>query len=111
MRACTSDRVTLLLLPQGAQAPKVGTFDFASLPAINASVSGKSSSVTLSDVQARMQTEVMPALSSIKGVSNVSLTGGETTQVLVTLDPQKLADNNVTQQQVVQLLQANNLTF
>src|SRR5438067_13226199 len=73
-KANVQDKVNALRLPQGAQAPKVGTFDFASLPAINASVSGKSSSVSLSDVQARMQTEVIPALSSIKAVSNVSRT-------------------------------------
>lgn len=110
-KASVEDKISALRLPQGVQAPKVGTFDFSSLPAINASVSGKDNSVNLSDVQARMQSEVIPALAAISGVSNVSLTGGETTQVLVTLNPQKLAENNLTQQQVVQLLQANNLTF
>lgn len=110
-KSSVEDKISALRLPQGAQAPKVGTFDFSSLPAINASVSGKDNSVDLSAVQARMQSEVIPALAAISGVSNVSLTGGETTQVLVTLNPQKLAENNLTQQQVVQLLQANNLTF
>jgi HAE1 family hydrophobic/amphiphilic exporter-1 len=110
-KASVQDKVGALKLPSGVQAPQVGTFDFTSLPAINASVSGKTGDVSLSDVQARMETDVVPALSSIPGVSNVSLTGGEQTQVLVTLNPTAMASNKLSQQQVVQVLQANNLLF
>ncbi len=110
-KANVQDKISALKLPSGVQTPQVGTFDFTSLPAINASVSGKDNSVSLSDVQSRMESEVAPALSAIPGVSNVSLTGGEQTQVLVTLNPTSLAQNNLTQQQIVQVLQANNLLY
>lgn len=110
-KTSVQDKISALKLPSGVQPPQVGTFDFTSLPAIDASVSGKDSSVSLSDVQSRMESDVVPALAAIPGVSNVSLTGGEQTQVLVTLNPARMADNNLTQQQIVQVLQANNLLF
>src|SRR5438477_6491040 len=67
-KSSVQDKISALKLPGGVQTPQVGTFDFTSLPTINASVSGKDSSVSLSDVQARMESDVLPALSAISGV-------------------------------------------
>ncbi|HET7830731.1 MAG TPA: efflux RND transporter permease subunit, partial [Candidatus Limnocylindrales bacterium] len=47
----------------------------------------------------------------LEGVASVDLTGGEEQQVLITLDPEKLAANNVTLGQITGVLAANNLTF
>jgi hydrophobic/amphiphilic exporter-1 (mainly G- bacteria), HAE1 family len=101
------DKLNTLALPEAAQDPIVGTFDFNSLPIVVASVGGDN----LSDVQARVESELIPALSAIPGVNNVAVSGGAQEKVIVTLDPEKLKANNLTQAQVVQFLQANNLAF
>nr|WP_239583722.1 efflux RND transporter permease subunit [Herpetosiphon giganteus] len=101
------EKISSLSLPENAQKPTIGTFNFNSLPIVVASVSG----ANLSDVQAKVDGELVPALSAIPGVNNVAVTGGEQEKVLVTLDPEKMAANNLTQAQVVQFLQANNLVF
>src|SRR5207249_1381266 len=64
-KASVQDKIGALKLPSGAQTPRVGTFDFTSLPTINASVSGKDSSVSLAAVQARMESDVLPVLAAI----------------------------------------------
>ena len=101
------EKISSLALPENAQKPTIGTFDFNSLPIVVASVSGEN----LSNVQARVDGELIPALSAIPGVNNVAVTGGQQEKVLITLDPEKMAANNLTQAQVVQFLQANNLVF
>ncbi|WP_054533338.1 efflux RND transporter permease subunit [Herpetosiphon geysericola] len=101
------EKISSLSLPENAQKPTIGTFNFNSLPIVVASVSG----ANLSDVQAKVDGELVPALSAIPGVNNVAVTGGEQEKVLVTLNPEKMAANNLTQAQVVQFLQANNLVF
>lgn len=101
------EKISSLALPANAQKPTIGTFDFNSLPIVVASVSGEN----LSNVQAKVDGELIPALSAIPGVNNVAVTGGQQEKVLVTLDPDKLKAENLTQAQVVQFLQANNLVF
>lgn len=100
-------KLDTLKLPQSAQKPIIGTFDFNSLPVVVASVGGEN----LSAVQARVESELIPALSAIPGVNNVAITGGQQEKLLVTLDPAKLTENKLTQAQVIQFLQANNLAF
>ncbi|HYF65785.1 MAG TPA: efflux RND transporter permease subunit, partial [Herpetosiphonaceae bacterium] len=106
-KANVQDKVNTLALPESAQDPIIGTFDFNSLPIVVASVGGDN----LSDVQARVESDLIPALSAIPGVNNVAISGGAQEKVIVTLDPEKLKENNLTQAQVVQFLQANNLAF
>ncbi|XSG74690.1 efflux RND transporter permease subunit [Herpetosiphon llansteffanensis] len=101
------EKISSLSLPENAQKPTIGTFNFNSLPIVVASVSG----ANLSDVQAKVDGELVPALSAIPGVNNVAVTGGEQEKVLVTLNPDQLKTENLTQAQVVQFLQANNLVF
>ncbi|GAA5530551.1 efflux RND transporter permease subunit [Herpetosiphon gulosus] len=101
------EKISSLALPENAQKPTIGTFDFNSLPIVVASVSGEN----LSNVQAKVDGELIPALSAIPGVNNVAVTGGQQEKVLITLDPDKLKTENLTQAQVVQFLQANNIVF
>ena len=106
-KANVQEKLSTLRLPSGAQAPTIGTFDFNSLPVVVASVSGGD----LSDVQARVESDLIPAISAIPGVNNVAITGGEQEKVIVNLDLEKMKDKGVTQCQVVLALQANNVAF
>jgi HAE1 family hydrophobic/amphiphilic exporter-1 len=101
------DKLSTLRLPASAQKPTVGTFDFNSLPLVVASIGGDN----LSDVQSRVESDLIPAIAAIPGVNNVAITGGQQEKVIVNLDPVKMAANNLTQAQVIQFLQANNIAF
>jgi len=57
------------------------------------------------------RTEIVPEIQALDGVARADLTGGTEDQLVITLDPAKLAGAGVSTQQVVGVLQANNLTF
>ena len=90
--------------------PQVSAFNINSSPVVVASVAATSPD-GLADAARIARTEIVPEVQSVEGVAEVDLTGGLEQQVLVTLDPAKLAAANISSQQVVQLLQANNLTI
>ena len=57
------------------------------------------------------RTEIVPEILGLEGVASADLTGGLEQQVLVTLDPDKLADTGITVAQISGVLQANDLTL
>jgi HAE1 family hydrophobic/amphiphilic exporter-1 len=57
------------------------------------------------------RTEIVPDILGIEGVASADLTGGLEQQVLITLDPDKLAETGVTVAQISGVLQANHLTL
>ena len=96
-------------LPQTVE-PTVNALNINASPVIIASISAAEGK-ELADAAAVAQDEIVPALLGLEGVASVDLTGGEVEQVLITLDPEKLAANNVSLGQVTGVLAANNLTF
>ncbi len=89
--------------------PDVSAFNINSSPVVVASIAATSQDglTAAADIA---RSEIVPAVQSVEGVAQADLTGGLEQQVVITLDPAKLAAANVSSQQVVQLLQANNLT-
>jgi HAE1 family hydrophobic/amphiphilic exporter-1 len=57
------------------------------------------------------RTEIVPEILGLEGVASADLTGGLEQQVLVTLDPDKLAETGITVAQISGVLQANDLTL
>ena len=57
------------------------------------------------------RTEIVPDILGIEGVASADLTGGLEQQVLITLDPDKLAETGITIAQISGVLQANHLTL
>ena len=53
------------------------------------------------------RTEIVPEILGLEGVASADLTGGLEQQVLVTLDPDKLAETGITVAQISGVLQAN----
>ncbi len=90
--------------------PQVSALDINASPVIIASVAATSPDGLNAAAQVAEQ-DIVPALLALDGVASVDLTGGETQRVTVTLDPAKLADTGVTEQQVTGVLTANNLTI
>lgn len=96
-------------LPDGVE-PTVGAFNFSAAPILIASVSAQGQT-DLEGAAAIARAEIVPELLSLPGVATAELTGGLEDRLVVTLDPELLADAGVSSQQVVGVLQANNLTI
>jgi HAE1 family hydrophobic/amphiphilic exporter-1 len=113
-QATISTNLQSISLPQGASTPNVQRFNFQSFPIIQLSLSTKSDP-TGSDPSAQLaqiaRTQIIPQLKKVDGVFSVDLLGGGSHQLLITLDPAKLAAKKISVQQVVALLQQNSLTI
>ncbi|MHB8960421.1 MAG: efflux RND transporter permease subunit [Candidatus Limnocylindrales bacterium] len=91
-------------------SPQVSALDINASPVIIAAVAAKGST-PLADAGRIVSQEVQPALLALEGVASVDVSGGEEQQVLITLDPKKMADAGVTAAQVTGVLTASNLTI
>ena len=97
-----------IALPSGASLPQIETFNIQSQPILQLSFSSKTESPAQLAQVARNQ--IIPALKSVAGVSTIDLLGGGSRQLLIQLDPTKLAADGISVQQIVALLQQNSLT-
>jgi HAE1 family hydrophobic/amphiphilic exporter-1 len=96
-------------LPDGVE-PDASALNINASPVIIASIAATSEE-GLDRAAELARTEIVPELLSLEGVARADITGGRTDEVLVTLDPDLLADAGVTTAQVTGVLQANNLTL
>jgi HAE1 family hydrophobic/amphiphilic exporter-1 len=81
-------------------------FDVSSFPVVTFSLQGDLSQAELYQLA---QSQVVPNLTNLDGVASVSVSGGALTEIVITLDRQKLLDSGLTYDQVAQALQANNV--
>ena len=95
-------------LPASVTA-QVSALDINASPVIIAAVAVQNGT-SLADAGAIVSKEIQPALLGLEGVASVDVAGGEEQQVVITLDPAKIADAGVTASQVTGVLAANNLT-
>ncbi|MDO8483991.1 MAG: efflux RND transporter permease subunit, partial [Candidatus Limnocylindrales bacterium] len=96
-------------MPGGVE-PTVAAFNFNAAPILIASVSAQGET-DLEGAAKIARTELIPELLSLPGVATADLAGGLEDRLVVTLDPDRLAEAGVSSQQVVGILQANNLTL
>src|SRR5215469_12328349 len=97
-----------IALPSGASTPQVETFNLASQPILELSLT--STAETPAQMAQLARTQIIPALKGVNGVSSIDLLGGGSRQLEVMLSPTKLAADNISVQQIVALLQQNSLT-
>ncbi|MCJ7490754.1 MAG: efflux RND transporter permease subunit, partial [Dehalococcoidia bacterium] len=81
-------------------------FDISMIPIVTFSLQGD---LSQADLYQLAQSQVVPNLTKLDGVASVSVSGGALSQVVVTLDRQKLLDSGLTYDQVAQALEANNV--
>ncbi|MGA2285533.1 MAG: efflux RND transporter permease subunit [Dehalococcoidia bacterium] len=81
-------------------------FDISMIPIVTFSLEGNLSQAELYQLA---QSQVVPNLANLDGVASVSVSGGALSNVVVTLDRQKLLDSGLTYDQVAQALEANNV--
>jgi len=96
-------------LPASVQ-PTVQALNINASPVVISSIAATSPD-GIQDVATIARKEIVPEILGIDGVARADLTGGLTTRLAVTLDPDKLASTGISTQQVVGVLSANNLTL
>jgi len=96
-------------LPVGVQ-PQVTAFNFNQQPVVIASIRPVPGA-SIADVARIANEEILAEIRAVEGVTAADLTGGETQQVVISLDPTKLSGAGVSLQQVTGILQANNVTL
>lgn len=94
-------------LPTNATAPTVEQFNPSNQPIMTLSLYGNESQQAISDLATNT---VEPALEHLNGVAAASESGDLTRQITVNVDPAKLAFYHLTISQVVQAVEADNLS-
>lgn len=97
--------VTSLQLPEGAGTPDAEAISFNSFPVIQLALTGGD----LPTLRQVAQTEFVPALSGVEGVSEVEVIGGADNVLTITLNPEAASAAGVTPQAISGAIQANNL--
>lgn len=108
-KAAIEENVAAAGLPAGV-SPEVSALNINAAPVIVAAIAATSED-GLDAAAAVARREIVPAILALDGVAAVDLTGGAEEEIVVTLDPEKLAAAGVSVGQIVGLLGANNLTI
>jgi HAE1 family hydrophobic/amphiphilic exporter-1 len=96
-------------LPESVE-PSASALNINASPVIIASIVA-STEDGLEEAADIARTEILPEISAIDGVARADITGGLEQRLLITLDPETLAESGVSVAQITGVLTANNLTF
>jgi HAE1 family hydrophobic/amphiphilic exporter-1 len=94
-------------LPSDAAAPSIMRVDPNSSPIITLALTGKNANVE--QLKQLADDVVTPRVQQVSGVSAVSVSGGNTRQIQVVIDPYRLSQYGVSISTILQSLQTNNL--
>jgi HAE1 family hydrophobic/amphiphilic exporter-1 len=108
IRATIEDNIAALNLPDSVE-PTVQALNINASPVIISSIAATADS-DLDRVAEIARTEIVPEILALEGVATADVTGGLEEQLVVTLDPVKVARAGLTVGQITGVLQANNLT-
>ncbi len=107
-QAAVEAAVSGIAFPDGVQEPDVGRFNPDDFPVIQFSAI---SDRPLPEIQEIVQSRIVPEISGLDGVMDVSLTGTVDRSVRITVDAEKMAANDIPLFQVAGALSENNLTL
>lgn len=99
------DALSNVELPESAQDPQVSRLSFDAFPVIGAAISDES--LDLAELTKLVEEEVQPALEGVEGAQTVQIAGQEIRRVELQFDQEALAEYNLTEDTVKQLIQAN----
>ncbi|WP_214691337.1 MULTISPECIES: efflux RND transporter permease subunit [unclassified Exiguobacterium] len=99
------DALSNVELPESAQEPQVSRLSFDAFPVIGAAISDES--LDLAELTKLVEEEVQPALEGVEGAQTVQIAGQEIRRVELQFDQETLAEYNLTEDTVKQLIQAN----
>lgn len=99
------DALSNVDLPEAVQDPQVSRLSFDAFPVIGAAVSDES--LDLAELTKLVEEELQPALEGVEGAQLVQIAGQEIRRVELEFDAAALAEYNLTEETVKQLIQAN----
>ena len=102
------NHVNVLTFPAGVEQPEVGRFDPDQFPVIQFSVITQGGTEIASQF---VESRVLPELSGVEGILQVSVTGEVDRQVRVSADPDRMLANGVALPQIAAALSDNNVTL
>ncbi len=100
-------RVDQVDVPDGANKPRFMKFDPSQFPVIQLSLQSTSKDTDIRKIAEKLETE----LRRTKGVASVTVSGQLIEEVQIILDQAKLENNGLTQSDVVQVVQSNNVSM
>ncbi len=95
-------------LPDGVEKPMVLKMDPTMMPVMQLTISSQDDSISLAQLQTMADDIIEPRLARIPEVASVYITGGNTREVQVEVDPVKLAAYGLSLSQINQVLAAEN---
>lgn len=103
------DRVEAVLgvLPEGVESPIVQKFDIGAMPIMNLALSGPQGVDALYELADR---DLRERFSRVDGVAGIQIVGGREREVEVLVSPERLQAYGVTLEDIVNLIQAENLS-
>ncbi|WP_078554021.1 efflux RND transporter permease subunit [Bacillus alkalicellulosilyticus] len=108
VREDLSTSLGLVQLADGVGQPMIVKFDPTMMPIIQFAISNGDD---VAHLQEMIDEVIVPQLQTVDGVASVNVIGGFEEEILVSLKEEDLSEYNLSQQQIVQLIQGNNLTF
>lgn len=96
------------LLPKDVLPPIINNFSMDDIPIIRL---GITASIPSTEVYDLVKNKIKPMISTITGVSQVDLVGGEEREIRINVDNEKLRAHNLSILQVTQAIQSANMEF
>lgn len=96
-------------LPEGVSLPRVMRFDPSDLPIVQLAITDKNGN--LADVKRIAEEDIKPALDGLEGVASVGISGGQSEEIQLTIDPQKLTAYGLTLQDLQQIIGSENVNL
>ncbi|WJY28900.1 efflux RND transporter permease subunit [Sporosarcina trichiuri] len=100
-------RIDQVPVPEGADKPRFMKFDPSQFPVIQLSLKTAKDDVDIRKIADELETE----LRQTEGVASVSVSGKLVEEIQIKLDENKLEKNGLTQADIVQAVQASNVTM
>ncbi|GAB3811697.1 hypothetical protein GCM10028895_02060 [Pontibacter rugosus] len=95
-------------LPEDADPPSLGKFDFSDMPIMQLGATAKMSPTAFYDL---VENKVKPELSRVPGMAQIKVLGGQEREIKVNLNAAKLQAYGLSISQVQQKIQFSNLDF
>ena len=100
-------RIDQVPVPEGSNAPRFMKFDPSQFPVIQLALRTSAEDVDIRNLAEQLETE----LRRTKGVASVTVSGKLVEEVQVILDQKKLEESGLVQEDIVQAIQANNVSM
>ena len=108
-KAAIEANLATLQLPSGAKS-EVMSFDINAFPSLMVAITApEGSNVTQDQLNGFTMTSIVPSIEGLDGVASVDVSGAIEKQLLISLDPTKMAEAGVSISQIQGVLAANNL--